>query len=175
MNKSNSIQDYIIKYKKYPPQLIDFGSEFLPKWVFLKTKPIIMHQENIISGRRKKKGQKISRTPAFVLFNRVFWGKNVLNTKGIHAGNNFDLSTPKGMALFLHEQFHVYQFYRNPIKFIFQLLISPFLSLLKCGILFAHEVIPLEIEAIKFQKKIERKLSKPKYKNQLKIFRLRRF
>lgn len=168
-----SIEEYAIKFHKYHPTLVRFSANFLPGWVLQKSVPIIMKKESVISGRRahESQTQSKSRTPAFMLLNRMYWGSGVLNKSGIHAGNNFDLSTPEGMSIFLHETFHVYQFYRNPLKLFFQYLKAPLISVIKCGILWAHEVIDFEIEAIQFQKKMEKILKKEKYKRQLAEFK----
>ncbi|MBD3351240.1 MAG: hypothetical protein GF364_07115 [Candidatus Lokiarchaeota archaeon] len=165
-----SIEKYIQENGKYPPELIKFTAVFIPRFVLEKSKPIIMKKESIISGRRKKQSQDLSKTPAFMLFNRMYWGKGVLNAPGLHAGNSFDLATPNGMALFLHEEYHIYQWFRNPLKMIYQYIKAPFESLLRCGILFAHEVIPFEIEAIKFEHQMKKTLNQPEYSEKLKIF-----
>lgn len=169
-----SIEEYAIKFHKYHPVLVRFSANFLPGWVLQKAIPIIMKKESVASGRRAHEGQiqSKSRTPAFILLNRMYWGKGVLNKSGMHAGNNFDLSMSEGMSIFLHEAFHVYQFYKNPVKLFFQYLRAPIISVIKCGILWAHEVIDFEIEAIRFQKKMEKILKKEKYKNQLAEFKL---
>jgi hypothetical protein len=112
----------------------------------------------------------ITPTPCFMFLNFMIWGRGNLNAEGMHCGNCFDLSTKEGMSLFLHEVFHIYQFYRNPfqmLKWYFQAIRD---SLRYAGILFSHKHIPFEIEAIVFEHELNRRFSDEKTRNTLKIF-----
>ncbi|MHA1819704.1 MAG: hypothetical protein ACTSU2_06520 [Promethearchaeota archaeon] len=184
----NPIEKYILKYKRYPPIVIEFCSEFIPKEILLKAKPIILTKESMPSGRRNrtsatsnkrnttvatkpKNPQLNSRTPAFVFANRMYWGRGVLNEPGFHVGNSFDLSRPDGMALFLHELFHVKQFYDSPILMFFKYIHAILVSLIRGGILWDHQFIPFERKAIKFEHHVRELLKSPKYMEYLEKFK----
>jgi hypothetical protein len=117
-----------------------------------------------------KSVKNLSTTPCFMIFNYSVWAKGVLNFPGKHCGNCFDLATPAGMALFLHEIFHIYQFLRNPIKMLWSYVRSLRDSLVFAKILFSHRHIPFEIEAIAFEDEVQRILETPPWLNQLKQF-----
>jgi hypothetical protein len=167
-----SIEQYARKYHKYHPVLVKFSSEFLPYWVLQKAIPKILKIKSIPSGRRKKiDNQTIRTTPAFVLINHIYWADGVLNKEGIHSGNNFDLSDPEGMALFLHEAYHVYQWYTHPVRMLLAYIASPFVSFLWSGKLYDHRYIAFEREAIEFQWKIYKIIKKKEYKQKLEEFK----
>ncbi len=113
----------------------------------------------------------ITPTPCFMFLNYMIWGTGNLNAEGKHCGNCFDLATPEGMALFLHELYHIYQFYRNPLDLIkgyFQAIRD---SLRFAGILFSHRHIGFELEAITFEHEIYRRLCKEPWRSKLALFR----
>ena len=106
-----------------------------------------------------------------MLFNWMIWASGILNKPGQHAGNCFDLSTGEGMALFLHEIYHIFQFYCNPIRMLWNYIRSLRDSLVYAKILFAHPYIPFEIEAIAFEDEINHWLQQSELKNSLQKFR----
>jgi hypothetical protein len=124
------------------------------------------------SGRATKEKNTIgiSQTPCFMFLNSMIWARNVLNQIGMHAGNCFDLSTVEGMALLLHELYHIYQFYRNPLQMLWNYIRAVRDSLVYGKIFFAHPYIPFEIEAIAFEEEIQRVLSEKELERSLKIF-----
>ncbi len=121
-----------------------------------------------------KKMEKITTTPCFMFLHFQIWGKGILNKPGIHCGNSFDLSTPKGLALLLHEIYHIYQFRRHPLKLLFLYLKSIKDSLVYDKVFFSHARISFEIEAMAFQQEIEKILKSEEWKarlHELKKFR----
>jgi len=166
-----SIEEYARRYHKYHPILVKFSSEFLPYWVLQKAIPRVLRIKSIPSGRRKEiEGQTIRTTPAFVIINHIYWADGVLNKPGMHSGNSFDLSDPEGMALFLHEAYHVYQWYTHPFRMFLAYIASPVVSFLRSGKLYDHRYIEFEREAIKFQHKVASIIKKEEYKERLELF-----
>jgi hypothetical protein len=106
--------------------------------------------------------KKTAATPCFMFLHAMIWGWGVLNKPGVHAGNCFDLATPEGFALLLHEVFHIYQFYRSPRRMLWGYIRGVVDSLRLAGIPFAHRHIGFEVEAIAFQAQLERVLARPK-------------
>ena len=168
-----TIEDFAIKYKTFHPKLRKFLEEFFSERVLDGVQINIMKKENIWSGRAKKEQIKNepSRTPAFVLLNKMYFGKGVLNKPGLHTGNTFDLSTPEGMATFMHEIFHVHQWYRDGLLMLLKYIRAVFLSLIKSKILWDHQVIDFEVEAIEFEKKMRSKLTDIKYLKKIIVFK----
>lgn len=112
----------------------------------------------------------ITPTPCFMFLNYMIWGSGNLNAKGKHCGNCFDLATPEGMSLFLHELYHIYQFYRSPFELFkgyFQAIKD---SLRYASILFSHRHIRFELEAITFEHEISRILCSEPWCSKLKVF-----
>lgn len=114
--------------------------------------------------------KRITTTPCFVCGTYQFWGSGILNQPGFHAGNSFDLSMPNGMAVSIHEIFHVYQFLSNPTKMIWGYLKAMVVSWKNARALYSHRHIPFELEATTLQFELFRILSRPKWKSKLKIF-----
>jgi hypothetical protein len=112
----------------------------------------------------------ITPTPCFMFLNYMIWGTGNLNAEGEHCGNCFDLATPEGMSLFLHELYHIYQFYRNPFGLLKGYFHAIRDSLRFAGILFSHRHIGFELEAITFEHEIYRRLSQEPLRSKLKIF-----
>ncbi len=172
-----SIESFAKKYKTFHPKLRFFLKDFFSQKVLNGARIEILKNKNFISGRAKKraemdsKDKSPSKTPAFVLLNKIYFGKGVLNFPGYHTGNTFDLSTPEGMATFMHEVFHVHQWYRDKIFLLFKYIKAVFLSLIKSKILWDHNVIDFELEAIKFENKMKNKLIKSSYIKQLTVFK----
>ena len=168
-----TVEFFARKFNSIHPKVKDFLSEFFSKNVLDDIVIKIMKKENIWSGRAKKNQNLTSpsKTPAFVLLNRMYFGNGVLNKPGYHTNNTFDLSTPEGMATFMHEVFHVYQWKRDGILFIFKYLKAVLLSLFRSRIFWDHKVIDFEIEAIKFERKMRKKLSTEPYISKIKIFK----
>jgi len=123
----------------------------------------------IIKGKPMSFGL-ITPTPCFMFLNYMIWDTGNLNAEGMHCGNNFDLSTPEGMALFLHEIYHIYQYCRNPLGMIRSYRKALTDSIQHAGVLFSHRHIYFELEAIAFHKEICTKLSQEPWKSKLKIF-----
>jgi hypothetical protein len=112
----------------------------------------------------------ITSTPCFMLLHLQFWAKSILNKPGYHCGNCFDLATPGGMALMLHEIFHIYQFRRNPFQMLWWYIRALRDSIVFDRILFSHPRIPFEVEAIAFEYQVREWLSTPEMQKALKIF-----
>ncbi|GAB4320876.1 MAG: hypothetical protein Kow0069_24970 [Promethearchaeota archaeon] len=147
------IEEYAIKTGKFHPKLVKFARRFVSIDALTRARVKVLKNESAPSGRAKKEGQRRSRTPAFVLLDRTYWGRGVLNKPGVHAGNSFDLSTPSGMALFLHEAYHVEQYLRSGVvRTLLNYLRAVLESLIRRRILWAHELIPFEVEAIRKQR-----------------------
>jgi hypothetical protein len=123
------------------------------------------------SKKLKNKVKKTQSTPCFMFLNLQVWGSGILNFPGYHCGNCFDLAIPKGMALILHEIYHIYQFRRNPFKLIWSYVKAIHDSLVIDKIPFAHPRIPFEIEAIAFENEIMRYLQMPKWRKSLEKFK----
>ncbi len=164
------IEEFARRTGRYHPEIVRFAQEFVPLEALTRAKVIIWATESKRSGRAKKEGQEKSRTPAMVLLYRMSWGKGVLNKEGMHAGNSFDLATPKGMALFLHEVWHVHQWFRGRLKLLLSYLRAILESLLRKRIFWAHEFIPFEVEAIKVQKRWEKQLQEEPFSSRLAKF-----
>ena len=112
----------------------------------------------------------ITPTPCFMFLNYMIWGTGNINAKGKNCGNCFDLATPEGMSLFLHEVYHIYQFYRNPFGLLKGYFRAVRDSLKQAGILFSHQHIRFELEAITFEHEIYRILCNEPWRSKLKIF-----
>lgn len=125
-------------------------------------------KEKIVIGDKSVK--YITTTPCFMFLNYSIWAKGVLNYPGMHCGNCFDLATPKGMALFLHEIYHIYQFLRNPGKMLWSYVRAIRDSLVHAKILFSHRHIPFEIEAIAFEDELQQILETPFWQESLMQF-----
>ena len=112
----------------------------------------------------------ITPTPCFMFLNYMIWGSGNLNAKGKHCGNCFDLATPEGMALFLHELYHIYQFYRNPFELFKSYFQAVKDSLRNAGILFSHRHIRFELESITFEYELYHILCNKPWQSKLKRF-----
>ncbi|MHA1731702.1 MAG: hypothetical protein ACTSU5_07145 [Promethearchaeota archaeon] len=165
------IEEYALRHGRYHPVLVKFASQFVDIESITRAKVVIWKTESKRSGRAKKEGQEHSRTPAMVLLHRMHWGRGVLNKPGKHAGNSFDLSTPEGMALFLHEVWHVHQWFRGRLKLVLSYLRAVVESVLRKGILWAHEYIPFEVEAMVKQREWVRVLREEPLRSELEQFR----
>jgi hypothetical protein len=95
-------------------------------------------------------------TPCFMLADRPIWARGVLNKEGRHVGNTFDLATFEGFVFFMHEAFHVMQWYRSPLRLLFEYLkaVVKSLALSSGHIPWAHELIEFEVEAMVFHNKL---------------------
>jgi hypothetical protein len=111
-----------------------------------------------------------SLTPCFMFLNWQIWGKGILNFPGNHAGNCFDLATDAGLALYLHEIYHIYQFLRNPLKLMWGYIRAVHDSMVYAKILFSHPHISFELEAIAFEMELISQFSNKKCSNLLAIF-----
>ncbi|MHA1715065.1 MAG: hypothetical protein ACTSXP_05450 [Promethearchaeota archaeon] len=120
---------------------------------------------NELSRRDQLKGSSLtpdkdsleSSTPCFMVANHAVWVKGVLNKPGYHLGNTFDLSTVEGFVLLLHEIYHNMQWFRSPLRLLFQYL-SGFVNSVALSdghITWAHEVIDFEMEAIIFHTRLK--------------------
>nr|MDO8085310.1 hypothetical protein [Candidatus Sigynarchaeum springense] len=114
------------------------------------------------SNAGQSKGGKIARqrqtgdTPCFMLADHPIWARGILNKPGRHLGNTFDLATFEGFVFFMHESFHVMQWYRSPLKLLFEYVKAVVKSIaLSAGhIPWAHELIEFEVEAMVFHNKL---------------------
>jgi hypothetical protein len=95
-------------------------------------------------------------TPCFMLADRPIWARGVLNKEGRHVGNTFDLTTFEGFVFFMHEAFHVMQWYRSPLRLLFEYVkaVVKSLALSSGHIPWAHELIEFEVEAMVFHNKL---------------------
>ena len=177
LSKGDTIESFAREKKTFHPILRNFLIEFFSEKVLNGARIVIMKKKDIISGRAKSRAKmnqnnkSPSKTPALVLLNRMYFGNGVLNKPGYHTGNTFDLSTPEGMATFMHEIFHVHQWYRDRVLLLLKYIKAVFLSLIKSKILWDHHVIDFEVEAIEFERKMKEKLSEKEYLKQLSIFK----
>lgn len=108
-----------------------------------------------------------------MLADHAFWARGVLNAPGRHSGNTFDLATIEGFVYLLHEIYHTMQWYRSPIAMIIAYVkaVARSLAHSEGHILWAHETIEFEMEAIIFHKKLEMFLeSHPLVVKSLRIF-----
>jgi len=172
-----TIESFARKKKTFHPVLREFLQEFFNDKVLNGTRIQILKNKDIVSGRAKNRAKldpndkSPSKTPAFVLLNRMYFGNGVLNKPGFHTGNTFDLSTPEGMATFMHEVFHVHQWYRDRVLMLLKYIKAVFLSLIKSKILWDHHVIDFEVEAIEYEKEMREKLAEKKYLKKLSVFK----
>jgi hypothetical protein len=145
---------------------------------FQLTKLWITPWTNLPSGRASKypftiRGRPINgitATPCFMFLNIMIWAKGIFNKPGYHCGNCFDFATPEGMALFLHEMYHIYQFFRNPLKMLKNYIQAVHDSIVYAHILFSHRHIPFEIEAIAFENELFSKLKRVIWIKRLQFF-----
>ncbi|NMC05015.1 MAG: hypothetical protein GYA24_07385 [Candidatus Lokiarchaeota archaeon] len=95
-------------------------------------------------------------TPCFVLADRPIWARGVLNKEGRHVGNTFDMATFEGFSFFMHEAYHVMQWYRSPLTLLFEYVraVVKSLALSRGHIPWAHELIGFEVEAMIFHNKL---------------------
>ncbi|MBN2151279.1 MAG: hypothetical protein JW839_07540 [Candidatus Lokiarchaeota archaeon] len=95
-------------------------------------------------------------TPCFMLANHPIWASGVLNKPGRHVGNTFDMATFEGFVFFMHEAFHVMQWYRSPLRLLFEYMraVVKSLALSDGHIPWAHELIEFEVEAMVFHNKL---------------------
>jgi hypothetical protein len=95
-------------------------------------------------------------TPCFMLADHPVWARNVINNPGRHVGNTFDLATFEGFVFFMHEAFHVMQWYRSPLRLLFEYVkaVVKSLALSSGHIPWAHELIDFEVEAMVFHNKL---------------------
>jgi hypothetical protein len=136
------------------------------------------------SGRAPAKGEltgfqsrhRVSTTPCFMVLFLEVWSRGVLNREGYHSHNCFDLAIPKGMALLLHEVYHIYQFYRSlpPFRMLWWYAKAAHDSLLKRGIWWSHRDIPFEVEACAFELQVGSILRDPHWAKVLQMFRMYR-
>ncbi|MHA1791932.1 MAG: hypothetical protein ACTSVI_04755 [Promethearchaeota archaeon] len=134
----------------------------------------VLKSKSLPSGRRKKKGMKRSRTPCFMVANNAVWASGVLNKPGRHSGNTFDLTTIEGFVYLMHEIYHNMQWYRSPLKLIYQYIkgVVHSIATSRNHLVWAHEAIDFEVEAIKFHLRLWRHVEKnEKLKRFLEIFK----
>ncbi|MEX2683481.1 MAG: hypothetical protein Q6373_018030 [Candidatus Sigynarchaeota archaeon] len=95
-------------------------------------------------------------TPCFMLADHPIWASGVLNKPGRHVGNTFDMATFEGFVFFMHEALHVMQWFRSPIRLLFEYVKAVVKSIaLSAGhIPWAHELIDFEVEAMVFHNKL---------------------
>lgn len=91
-----------------------------------------------------------------MLANHPIWASGVLNKPGRHVGNTFDMATFEGFVFFMHEAFHVMQWYRSPLRLLFEYMraVVKSLALSDGHIPWAHELIEFEVEAMVFHNKL---------------------
>jgi hypothetical protein len=95
-------------------------------------------------------------TPCFMLADHPVWARGVLNKAGRHVENTFDMATFEGFVFFMHEAFHVMQWYRSPMGLLFEYVkaVVKSLALSSGHIPWAHELIEFEVEAMVFHNKL---------------------
>lgn len=112
------------------------------------------------AGPGTSRARQTGSTPCFMLADHPIWARDVLNKAGRHVGNTFDMATFEGFVFFMHEAFHVMQWYRSPLRLLFEYVraIVKSIALSKGHIPWAHELIKFEVEAMVFHNKLWRLL-----------------
>ena len=77
----------------------------------------------------------------------------LLDADGMVRGRVFSWSQPRGVALFVHEAFHVQQYLASPLDFVWEAVQGICLSLLH-GELYDHDYVSYEREAIAFERQV---------------------
>lgn len=140
---------YFRNYFRSKDEMKRFLEDMKQKWPLLMAKKASEKKSNLSTG-------KVSTTPCFMLANHAVWARGILNKPGRHLGNTFDLTTIEGFVFLLHEIYHNFQWFRSPFWALFQYIkaLVKSISLSDGHILWAHEVIDFEMEAIVFHKKL---------------------
>lgn len=152
-------------FHRFPKEFLRFfrgrypdAIDFLKKLKIWRSTRINQEKKNEKMARKEsdKRDAKMSSTPCFMLANHAIWASDILNKPGRHLGNTFDLTTVEGFVYLLHEVFHSMQWFRSPLKLLFQYIkaIVRSLSLSENHIFWAHELIDFEVEAIIFHQKL---------------------
>ncbi len=139
-------------------------------WRYFKSRSdfleFVRFVRDVAARQRSKTGQSKSggvtpqrqtaNTPCFMLANHPIWASGVLNKPGRHVGNTFDLVTHEGFVFFMHEAFHVMQWYRSPLRLLVEYVraVVKSLALSSGHIPWAHELINFEVEAMVFHNKL---------------------
>ncbi|MFX0099069.1 MAG: hypothetical protein ACFFCS_05765 [Candidatus Hodarchaeota archaeon] len=141
---------YFQRYFRSKDEMDGFLQAMKVKW------PLILEKRKKQKKSSPKSASLVSSTPCFMLANHAVWARGILNKPGRHLGNTFDLTTIEGFVFLLHEICHIFQWFRSPIWALFQYVkaLVKSISLSDGHILWAHEVIDFEMEAIVFHKKL---------------------
>jgi hypothetical protein len=145
----------LVHFTWYPQHILRYFTarqDFLPFARFVRSVDAATRAEaDFASGK-----QRTGKTPCFMLADHPIWARGVLNKAGRHVGNTFDLTTFEGFVFFMHEAFHVMQWYRSPLALLFQYVkaVVKSLALSDGHITWAHELIDFEVEAMIFHNKI---------------------
>lgn len=116
------------------------------------------HDKNIIIQNVKivvRKSTVLKNSPAVSVFgDKIYVLRGVLDTASANIrGHDWRWDSPRGISLWCHEFYHVYQFRKHPLRFLSQGISGIFQSL-KGGSIYEHKYFPYEQEAIAFEKQV---------------------
>lgn len=77
----------------------------------------------------------------------------VLDADSVIRGNTWSWTQPRGVALWAHEVYHVYQWRRWRLRFVASVVWGVLRSLMR-GRFYDHQVIGIEVEATAFQRQV---------------------
>ena len=144
------IEVYVLAHGALPPEQASLLQPFFTPLGFDVATQVRVRPEEDSFGTFGARG---SPTAVGVFGRTIHCISGVLDANGTVRGNLWSFVQPRGIALWAHEIYHVWQFRDHPERFLEQLaegLIASWLN----GHLYSHDHIIFEQEAIAFQHEV---------------------